>query len=129
MSKLEVHHIFPKAQLYKLGRTRPEVNALANFCFLTKDTNLNISSKLPEEYFPEIEQNHPGALASQWIPTDPVLWKMEHYLDFLDARRELLAIETNKRLAELPHGDLQWLEGAAIAARYIGLRLCRPGER
>jgi len=44
---------------------------LANFCFLTKDTNLNISDRLPRDYFPEIERNHPGALASQWIPTDP----------------------------------------------------------
>ena len=54
MSKLEVHHIFPKAQLYKRKHKRPEVNALANFCFLTKDTNLNISDRLPEEYFPKI---------------------------------------------------------------------------
>src|SRR3990172_4141814 len=30
LSKLEVHHIFPKAQLYKLECKRPEVNALAN---------------------------------------------------------------------------------------------------
>ena len=72
MSSLEVHHIFPKAQLYKRNFKRPEVNALANFCFLTKDTNLSISDRLPEEYFPEIEQAHPGALASQWIPMDPV---------------------------------------------------------
>jgi hypothetical protein len=113
MSKLDVHHIFPKAKLYRLGYKRPEVNALSNFCFLTKDTNLSISDRLPEEYFPEIEQNHHAALASQWIPTDPALWKIEHYRDFLEARRELLAAETNRRLAELLHGDLQWLEGAA----------------
>ena len=56
MSRLEVHHIFPKAQLYKRNFKRPEVNALANFCFLTKDTNLNISDRLPEEYFPEVER-------------------------------------------------------------------------
>jgi hypothetical protein len=71
MSRLEVHHIFPKAQLYKRKHSRPEVNALANFCFLTKDTNLDITDRLPEEYFPEVEAAHPGALASQWIPADP----------------------------------------------------------
>ena len=60
MSRLEVHHIFPKAQLYKHKFKRPEVNALANFCFLTKDTNLNISDRLPEQYFPEVEEAHPG---------------------------------------------------------------------
>ncbi|RMG98917.1 MAG: hypothetical protein D6706_06465, partial [Chloroflexi bacterium] len=67
-SKLEVHHIFPKAQLYKHGYKKAEVNALGNFCFLTKDTNLNISDRLPEEYFPQVERAHPGTLASQWIP-------------------------------------------------------------
>lgn len=43
MSRLEVHHIFPKAQLYKRKHPRPEVNALANFCFLTTHTNLDMT--------------------------------------------------------------------------------------
>ena len=60
MSRLEVHHIFPKAKLYKHKFKRAEVNALSNFCFLTKDTNLSISDRLPEEYFPEIEAAHPA---------------------------------------------------------------------
>lgn len=110
MNKLEVHHIFPKAQLYKLNYTRPEVNALANFCFLTKETNINISDRLPEEYFPEIESKHPGALASQWIPADPTLWKIENFGAFLEARQELLATETNTRLSELLHGNFSLME-------------------
>lgn len=111
MNKLEVHHIFPKAQLYKLKHARPEVNALANFCFQTKQTNLAISDRLPEEYFPEFEAKHPGVLASQWIPMDPELWKIQNYRDFLEARKELLAAEANMRLAELLHGDTHWLHG------------------
>ncbi len=110
MNRLEVHHIFPKSQLYSRDYKRPEVNALANFCFLTKDTNLSISNRLPEEYFPEIEEKHKGALRSQWIPMDPELWRIENYREFLEARRALLAEETNKRLTELLHGDTQWLE-------------------
>ena len=86
MNKLEVHHIFPKAQLYKLKHKRPEVNALANFCFQTKQTNLEISDRLPEEYFPVFEARHPGGLASQWIPADPKLWKLENYSEFLEER-------------------------------------------
>lgn len=113
MSKLEVHHIFPKAQLYKHGFQRAEVNAVANFCFLTKDTNLVISDQLPEAYFVEVESKHPGALASQWIPSDPALWNIHRYRDFLEARRELLAAETNRRLAELLHGDDRWLSMTA----------------
>ena len=55
MSRLEVHHIYPKARLYEHGHTRAEVNALANFCFLTKETNLSISDRFPDEYFPRVE--------------------------------------------------------------------------
>lgn len=115
MNQLEVHHIFPKAQLYKRNFKRPEVNALGNFCFLTKDTNLNISDCLPEQYFLEIEKAHPGALASQWIPGDPILWKIENYREFLEARKSLLAAEVNKLMEELLHGDTRWLAGLTAA--------------
>jgi hypothetical protein len=115
MSRLEVHHIFPKAQLYKRGFKRPEVNALANFCFLTKDTNIDIRDRLPEEYFPEIENAHPGALASQWIPMDAGLWKIENFRQFLEARKSLLAAEVNRRMEELLHGDARWMAGPTAA--------------
>lgn len=115
MSRLEVHHIFPKAQLYKRHFKRPEVNALANFCFLTKETNLQISDRLPEEYFPKVEAAHKGALASHWIPDDPALWKIERFRDFLEARKALLAAELNRRMEELLHGDVRWLAGAAAS--------------
>ncbi len=110
-SKLEVHHIFPKARLYDKKYQKPEVNALANFCFLTKDTNLKISDRLPEEYFPEIEEKHPGALESQWIPMDRELWKIENFREFLEARKILLAEAVNKTMQELLHGDDHWLRG------------------
>lgn len=114
MSRLEVHHIFPKAQLYKAGHKKPNVNALGNYCFQTKETNLHISDRLPEDYFPEIEERHPGALASQWIPTDPELWKIGNYLEFLERRKQLLAEEANKQLANLLHGNTAWLEGSVL---------------
>ena len=116
MSRLEVHHIFPKAQLYNCKYRRPEVNALANFCFQTKDTNLEISDRLPEEYFPKFEARHPGGLASQWIPMDPALWKIGRFRDFLEARKELLAAELNLRMEDLLHGDTRWLASAAAVA-------------
>jgi hypothetical protein len=121
MSRLEVHHIFPKAQLYKRNYRRAEVNALANFCFLTKDTNLDISDTLPEVYFPKVEEAHPGALASQWIPDDPKLWKVGNFRDFLEARKELLAAEVNKRMEDLLHGDTRWLSGAPSPALQVAI--------
>lgn len=100
-SRLEVHHIFPKSLLYEAEHSRPEVNALGNFCFLTQDTNLSISNRRPEEYLPEISASFPGALESQWVPMDPALWKIENHPDFLAARRELLADAANAFLSEL----------------------------
>lgn len=117
MSRLEVHHIFPKARLYKAGFKRAQVNAISNFCFQTKETNLWISDRDPVEYFAEVEKNHPGALASQWVPTDPKLWKTENYLSFLEERKARLAEAMNAFLADLLHGDLGALRGPADASR------------
>lgn len=104
LTSLQVHHIFPKAVLYDAGYPRSQVNAVANFCFLTQDTNLAIGKRRPEDYFPEVEKKHPGVLASQWIPGDPALWRIDRYLDFLAARRELLAGAANAFLGALRTG-------------------------
>ena len=101
INKLQIHHIFPKSRLYNRGYSRAQVNALANYCFLTQDTNLKISNRYPEEYFAQVESAHPGALASQWIPMNEQLWHMDNYLDFLAARRELLAQAANEFLDSL----------------------------
>ncbi len=122
MNRLEVHHIFPRARLYEANYSRPEVNALANFCFLTKDTNLYIGDRRPEDYFPEIETAHPGALRSQWIPEDPALWRIDRYHDFIEARKELLAQSANACLTSLLHDDADLLDDhrpARLSARTL----------
>ena len=110
LTSLQVHHIFPKALLQKNGFDRNEINAIANFCFLTQDTNLKIGMRDPAEYLAEVQSKHPGALESQWIPNDPELWRVDRYADFLAARRELLAASAQSfleglRNAEGPHED------------------------
>lgn len=106
MSALEMHHIFPKSLLYKSKFKKSQVNAVANYCFLTKDTNLQIGARSPSEYFSEVEHRHPGALDSQWIPRDKELWKTENYLDFLEERQCLLAKAANELIEGLLHGAL-----------------------
>src|ERR1022692_1080580 len=104
LAGLQVHHIFPKAVLYQAGYSRSQVNAVANFCFLTQDTNLSIGKRKPQDYFAQAESRHPGVLASQWIPADPALWQVDRYADFLAARRELLAAAANDFLGQLRSG-------------------------
>lgn len=101
LSSLEIHHIFPKAQLYLNGYEKAEVNALANYTFLTKDTNLAISNRKPEEYFLEVLHNQPTALATHWIPEDPKLRDLKNYKQFLYERRILLSDAANKILNNL----------------------------
>lgn len=100
-STLEVHHIFPKDILYKAGKSKSIVNSLANYAFLTKETNLEISNRRPEEYMPYYAGKQPGALESNWIPINPELWKVENYEVFLQKRRELLAKGANEFLQSL----------------------------
>jgi hypothetical protein len=123
LTSLQVHHIFPKALLRKHGFDRNEINALANFCFLTQDTNLKIGMRNPAEYLPEVQAKHPGVLESQWIPTDPELWRVERYSDFLAARRELLAASAQSFLESLrnpegPHDSVA-LERLQVADEVI----------
>ncbi|MFQ5745210.1 MAG: hypothetical protein ACE5HV_16760, partial [Acidobacteriota bacterium] len=103
---LQLHHIFPKALLYKHDYDKPQVNAIANFTFLTQETNQRIKDRPPAEYLEEFVEKQPGAVESHWIPMDRELWKVENYLEFLQARRELLAEAANKFLETLVAGDI-----------------------
>jgi len=105
LNALQVHHIFPKALLYEHGYQKAEVNAIANLCFLTQGTNLAISDSRPEVYLAEVEKRFPGALASQWVPLDRELWKLENYREFLAERRRLLAAVANRFMDELLNGS------------------------
>jgi hypothetical protein len=78
---------------------------LAHGTLGTQDTNLAIGKRKPEDYFCEVEDKQPGALASQWIPHDPELWRIDRYPDFLAARRELLANAANTFLDQLRSGN------------------------
>ncbi len=121
LSSLQIHHIFPKSLLYKAGYARPEVNAIANFTFLTQETNLKVSNRDPLEYFEEFAQRQPGTVESHWIPMDRELWKIENYPDFLAARRELLAKAANEFLDSL-------LAGSVPEVMPIGSVLERTGD-
>ena len=95
------HHIFPKALLVRNGYSEQNkiqnalMNEIANIAIITDITNIKISDKEPAKYFPGVEQKYPSALVNQLIPNSPDLWSAESFLDFLKARRELLAHEIN----------------------------------
>lgn len=104
-SAVGVHEIFPKAQLVKHGYARAEVNAIANFAFLTPSSGVELGNREPAEYLAGL---NPRAIATQWIPSDPDLWRIENYREFLAARREMLAEIANAFLDELLAGGVSW---------------------
>ncbi|HEX3045276.1 MAG TPA: DUF262 domain-containing protein [Bacillota bacterium] len=118
-SRLHIHHIFPKSLLYAAGYQKAEVNALANFTFLTQETNQKISDQVPELYLEEIVKKQPGVLESHWIPMDRSLWKIEKYHDFLAARRELLAQSANQFLDSLVAGTVPDVAETPIPAQVM----------
>ena len=109
-TNLEIHHIFPKSLLYQHGYVRRDVNALANFTFLTQACNAQVSNKFPSDYIPHYEQLHPGVVSSHWMPMDPDLWQLDWYPEFLAARRELLANAANEFLDSLREGSVPQVE-------------------
>ena len=118
LNQLQLHHIFPKTQLYARKHKKAEVNAIANFTFLTQDTNLLVGSRDPAEYLADFAEKQPGAIESHWIPMDRALWKYENYLEFLTARRDLLAKAANDFLDSLYSGKVPETEvGTPIMER------------
>jgi len=110
---LQSHHIFPQALLWRSPENggggfgsgsladNQLVNEIANRAFLTATSNLSTSDTPPAQYLPEVEAKFPGALAAQFIPPNPELWKVERYEEFLSARRKLIAVKLNEFLRAL----------------------------
>ncbi|MFW5471613.1 GmrSD restriction endonuclease domain-containing protein [Knoellia sp. CPCC 206435] len=93
-SKIEYHHVFPKARVEK-DHGRAVTNNIANLAFISGATNRKISAALPVDYLAKVPVEH---LADQWVPSDPRLWALEAFPQFLAARQELLAKALNDLL-------------------------------
>lgn len=109
---IQSHHIFPKSLLYDNlydsdnHLERKKVNEIANRAFITRDSNYSISNKIPKNYLGKIDEQ---ILASHCVPTDPHLWLLDNYEDFLKSRRKLLANAFNEFIN---HYYLQYQGGA-----------------
>ncbi|KPK47995.1 MAG: hypothetical protein AMK72_07655 [Planctomycetes bacterium SM23_25] len=105
--RLHSHHIFPRAVLHKHGYQkenhlhRKVMNEIANRAFLTAESNYKLRDVPPGDYLPDVEQKYPAALSKQFVPVSPELWRVEHYRQFLQARRELIARKINEFMASL----------------------------
>jgi hypothetical protein len=107
---IQSHHIFPQSYLYKNGYEsdnhihKKKVNEIANRAFITRDTNYKILDDSPENYFPDIQKEHPGALEKQFIPMNSELWTIEKYEEFLEERRLIIAKKINEFINDFLNG-------------------------
>ena len=90
----ERHHIFPRSLLKRKGMTDSvRINALGNRAVLGKKPSLEDRRSSPADYLPRVDED---ALRDQSVPLAPELWAPEQFLDFLSARRRLLAKAMNE---------------------------------
>ena len=74
-------------------------NAVANRAILGQRAPKEYQGMSPAEYLPEVDEHQPSALRAQSVPMDRALWQPERFLDFLAARRRLLAEAMNEFIA------------------------------
>ena len=95
---VDVHHIFPKNYLKKMGVTdKKDFNQQANYIYIEYADNIKISDKAPSEYWPmmidTLNDHEKEDLMENYterfdLPHE--FWNMD-YFDFLNERRKLMA--------------------------------------
>jgi hypothetical protein len=84
-------HLFAKKQLRDMGWPAKAVNSNANICFLPESSATQLEGGTTASFLFDLERRFPGSLARHCIPKDHKLWQPIAYLDFLEARKVLLA--------------------------------------
>ena len=111
---LEKDHIFPHAALKANGYAIDNrfkyalAQELTNRAILTRLENRSKSDTAARTYLQGVAEKYPSALDLQCIPSDPTLWEMDKFEEFLAVRRSLLAGKLNlflKEITEVPLGE------------------------
>ncbi len=108
----DIHHIFPKEYLRQKYDSRGDYNQIANFVYLQQEINIKIWKKAPNNYFREIlNQCQGGEIKYGWItdlqslranleqnciPESIFDMTIDHYQEFLEQRRKLIAKRIEK---------------------------------
>lgn len=93
-SPLEIHHLFPKAYLAKLGITEIQyTNQIGNYALVEWSDNIKIADLPPSQYLPYyLQRLSPEDIKRQYywhaLPED---WEHLDYFEFLQKRRILMA--------------------------------------
>jgi len=105
----DIHHIFPRDYLKKLGLRRGQYNQIANYVLMQSEINIKVANKAPNIYFNELKkqcetgQMKYGGISNlgdlkenlrmNCIPKSIFEIDINQYEDFLEQRRKLIAIK------------------------------------
>ena len=95
-SLVERHHILPRAQFQE--KDRAKADCVANIAFVSEGANRTISNSGPEVYLQNIKRR---VLATQCIPENEDLWRVDRSKEFFAERRSMLASAFNEYLKTL----------------------------
>jgi len=112
MNRCDVHHVYPRNYLKKLGLSRGRYNQIANFVLAQSEINIAIGDKAPEKYFGELADQCAGGkkkyggiteiadlranLRMHCLPKSLIDGAVPSYDDFLEERRQLMALKIKK---------------------------------
>jgi len=98
---IELHHIFPKNYLKKLGiESRKIMNQVANLIYLEYKDNIQIGDRSPKEYWPELLEHFSSEEIFARYDIPEHFWKLD-YQSFLEVRRKLMAKRIRNYFYEL----------------------------
>ena len=108
----DIHHIFPRQYLKDNHLTKSQYNQVANYVYVQQEINIKVGKRSPSDYIGQIRgqcesgklvyggidnlEDFESNLEANCIPSDIYEKTIEHYAQFLEARRTLMAQKIKK---------------------------------
>lgn len=108
----DIHHIFPRQYLKDNNLTKSQYNQVANYVYVQQEINIKVGKRSPSDYIGQIRgqcesgklvyggidnlEDFESNLEANCIPGDIHEMTIEHYAQFLEARRALMAQKIKK---------------------------------
>ncbi len=93
-NRTEFHHLMPRAHVKVLGETKQSMNALANYCFLSKSENQHLGGDAPSIYRKKMAQNIKEILQNALCPESLFKDVLDSFLE----ERSVMLTDAAKKL-------------------------------
>jgi len=128
---LERHHLFPRKYLKRQGKTKRDIDQVANYALVEWHDNEDIKARPPAEYAPKYERRFaPHVLQEMYrYHALPERWYEMDYQDFLEERRKGIAAIIREGFRRLSEGRVTPASGDSTAGKTAPARPRRSRKR